>query len=357
MKIFLMLAMVLLGFAGETARAARVADTRLYCLSIRFNRGAGPFGIFSLDLSGINASINGELFPVFGGPRSHHSFLSLNDETFEPVPGDLDLNVPVSDENGDGFPDIFDVSRPFDDGSSGTYEFPGQNGAVTATWSRGAGSRTGTCVLNFQSIGMFTHSFTILEYTGPLSYAPATNVVSGGVNLKLTGDPDTELNGPITFTKSPGAPHNQLERSFGSWTNATGQTLNFFSDIVDRDLSRPTNYYGYFEFVDWGLATAEPDYYLWVLSIDDLNDTDADGVPDFSDDPPRPPFLSLNLSESELLLTISADVGQVCEIQEAATISATNWPTIFSVTLTNDPHTVSLPLPATETRFWRALTP
>ena len=362
MKIFLGLAIAFLCLPAEMARAAQTAEARMYCLSIRFNRGAGPFGVYSLDLTGIDAGINGELFPVFGGSRSHHSFISLNDETFEPVPGQMDLNVPAEDANGDGFPDVFDVSQSFTGGSSGAYSFPGfANGNVAATWSRSAGSPAGTCQLNFGSLGTFNHTFNIFEYKGPLSYTPGTNLVSGSVNLKLTGVPDFELKGPIAFAKSAANPHNELTRQSGSWTNTVGQTFPFFSDFLDRDLTRPTNYYGYLEFVDWDLSTSESDYYLWVLSIDDLNDIDTDTIPDFSDDPqnvsPRRPLLALKRSENNLLLTITGDVGQVCQIQEAATVSATNWPTIFSLTLTNDPHTVSLPLPPSGIAFWRARVP
>ena len=92
-----------------------------------------------------------------------------------------------------------------------------------------------------------------------------------------------------------------------------------------------------------------------------MNDADHDGIPDFSDDPqviaPRAPMLSLNRGSTNLLLTMHGYVGETCEIQEATAIDAATWPMILSVTLTNDPQTVSLPLPETGTRFWRVRTP
>ncbi|MEO6183569.1 MAG: hypothetical protein ABIP71_10830, partial [Verrucomicrobiota bacterium] len=249
----------------------------------------------------------------------------------------------------------------FSGASSGTYNFSGiGSGNASASWSRSAGSDGGSCQLNFQGFGSFSHIFNILEYKGPLTYTPGTNNVSGNVDLILTGVPSFQLGGPIAFTKSPGDPHNQLTLQAGAWTNDTPQTFPFFSETVTRDQSLKTNYYGYFEFDDWNLDTAEPDYYLWVISIDDRNDADADGIPDFSDDPSvsvNRPLLALKRASTNLLLTISGNVGQVCQIQEAVTINATNWPTIASVTLTNNSQTVSLPLPSSQTKFWRVRVP
>lgn len=364
MKTFMVLTLAWLTFLSDSIQAAQIAAARMYCLSIRFNRATagGPNAVYSLDLTGISAGINGELYPVFGAPRTHYTSLVLTDLFDDQIPGSMLLNVPTTDTNGDGFPDIFDTARSFSGSSSGTYNFPGfANGNATASWSRGAGSQAGTCQLNFAGFGSFSHTFNILEYRGPLNFTPGSNVVSGNVDLSLTGTPASSLKGPIAFTKSATNPHNELTLQSGAWTNATAETFSFVTNSILRDATWPTNYYGYFEFDDWNLSTFEPDYYLWVLSIDDLNDADGDGIPDFSDEPQtvllRRPLLSLKRTTTNLSLTISGNVGQVCEIQEAATISATNWPTSFSVTLTNDPQTVSLPLPSTQTRFWRVHTP
>ncbi|MEO5802421.1 MAG: hypothetical protein ABIR24_02740 [Verrucomicrobiota bacterium] len=363
MKTFIMVALALLSFLSDSIQAAQTASARMYCLSIRFNRATagGRNALDSLDLTGIGAGINGELFPISDTAPTHATFLVLKDLFDDEFSGSMFLNVPATDTNGDGFPDIFDTARSFSGGSSGTYSIPGlASGNATASWSRNAGSHVGSCQLNFQNFGSFNHTFNILEYKGPLSYTPGTNVVSGTVDLDLTGVAGFELMGPIAFTKSSTNPHNELTLQAGTWTNATAETFSFVANTFFRDAPWPTNYYGYFEFDDWDLTTFEPDYYLWALSIDDLNDSDGDGIPDFSDEPqtvsPRRPSLALARGQTNLLLTISGDIGQVCQIQQASTVNAAAWPTILSVTLTNSMHTVLLP-PPSATAFWRVRVP
>ena len=135
------------------------------------------------------------------------------------------------------------------------------------------------------------------------------------------------------------------------------QTITFTNDLFLRDASWPTNYGGYFDFEDWDPNTSDPDYVTWGFSIDDTNDFNHNGVPDFSDDPqgalPRRPVLSLTLTSTNFLLTIHGDVGHLHQVQETLVLPATNWQTVASVTLTNDPQNVSLPLSASRTRLWR----
>lgn len=368
MKILIAFALTLLTLSQNSLQAAQTAAMRLYCLSIRFGHASfgGPNALYSLDLTGIQNGINGELYPVDDSSGSHFSSLVFYDEISEQeFAGYMYLDVPATDNNGDGFPDIFDTSLAFNGSSFGTYN---DTGNVTATWSRDAGSQDGLCKLEFEDFGEpFYHTFTILEYKGPVTYTPGTNVVAAKVNLTMTGFPDSKLEGPLTFTKTTADPYNDLDFDEGVWTNTIPdppQTFPFVNGFLGRDSAWPTNYfsyYYYFEFEDGDLNTEERDYFDWQLSIDDVNDADSDGIPDFSDDPQiisaRAPLLSLNRGSGNLLLTISGEVGQICEIQEASTVDAMTWATISSVTLTNDPQTVSLPLPETAMRFWRVHTP
>jgi hypothetical protein len=144
------------------------------------------------------------------------------------------------------------------------------------------------------------------------------------------------------------------------WTNAASQTLSFTSKVFSRNTSLHTNYAGNVFFADGDPSTASPDYQPWVLSIDDTNDANANGIPDFSDDPasvtpPRAPHLSLTLGSTNLLLTISGSVGHTNQIQEIGSLTSTNWQMTQSFLLTNDPQVVSLPLPAGTPKFWRVV--
>ena len=130
--------------------------------------------------------------------------------------------------------------------------------------------------------------------------------------------------------------------------------------MFTRDPGWPTNYAGVVYFADGDPSTVAPDYQSWTLSIDDTNDANANGIPDFSDDPalalpPRAPRLSLTPGATNLWLTISGDTGHTNDIQELDSLMTTNWHTKLSLTLTNDPQTVSLSLPTNQTKFWRVL--
>jgi hypothetical protein len=274
----------------------------------------------------------------------------------------MELTVPAAgDANGDGFDDFFQVAQGINASSSGTYSINGLgSGSVTASWSRDAGSRTGICGLVFHNSSgnlAFIIGFDVLEYTGPLTYTPGSNTVSGTVDLTQTGDPATTLQGPIQFTKVSTNRFNKLTLQSSAWTNASSQTLTYVQSTCSRDLSWPTNYYGNLTFDDGDPNTADADYYAWVLSIDDTNDADKDGIPDFSDDPlvllARPPFLTLARGATNCWLTVSGDTNHLHEIQESTNLLSTNWLPVMSFTLTNDPQTVSLPLPATSSKFWR----
>jgi hypothetical protein len=296
------------------------------------------------------------------------SHFSLYDGGYGTIPGTIQYVYlpPVADANGNGFNDFFEVSQGLANTvTSGRYTTVISEGDITATWSRPAGSKDGTCILNFNDdtygdLGDYTCPFEVIEYTGPLAYTPGSNTVSATVNLAQTGKPANTLQGPIVFDKSVTDRFNTLTNQPGVWTNAVSQTLTFDNEVFTRDPAWPTNYAGYVFFADGDPNTAEPDYQVWVLSVDDTNDASANGIPDFSDDPavtlpPRAPQLSLAPGATNLWLTISGDVGHTNEIQEISSLASTIWQTTLSLMLTNNPQAVSLPLPTNQTKFWRVL--
>lgn len=343
-------------FAGQTAQA------RFYCMSLHFDRGGGgQYGWQTLALTTLTSygAINGELAPIFE-TYTHWSWLELYDELWDlTYYGWLNVNKPnYIDANGNGFDDFYEVSQAVSATSSGVWQLEGlPSYTLTANWTRPAGSSVGTCVFNLTGLGSFTHTFRLLEYTGPLAYTPHLTTVTGRVDLVRTGSPEQLFGGQVVFVKNPTNRFNLLELQPGRWTNASGQTLIFTNDPFKRELPWTTNYYGYVEFDDGDPNTPDDaDYYIWVLSIDDVNDSDGDGIPDFSDDPvivpPRRPVLQLTHGTTNLLLRISGDVGRLHQVLQTTSITATTWTTNMSLVLTNDPQTISLPIPPSP-RFWR----
>lgn len=362
MKTLLTLLVFFSSAAVSLLSGAETAHVRMYCFSLRFGTGSSVDGLYSMELGTVSSGANGELAPTFASP-SHISNFVLNDPVeLEPLTGTIAFDVPSADANQNGFDDFFEVSQPISGTTTGRFATPVGNGTVRATWNRAAGSSKGTCVLRltsdqFGQLPDMTHAFDLLEYTGTLSYTAGTNNVTGSVSLVQTGDPSNQMGGPVEFIKSPANHLSQLEIQPGVWTNAALQSLWFTNNVVQRDETVRTNYYSYMDFQDGDPATPESDYLSWVLSIDDTNDANGDGIPDFSDDPlptaPRPPVLALSRSNTNLVLSIAGTPGRVHEVQETLSLSTANWTTILSLTLTNDLQTVFLPVPTGDTRFWR----
>ncbi len=335
-------------------QGAGMAQARMYCLSLQFQEATAISSYdgfaWRLDLTTLSPSLNGELAPYFlTTSYTHSANVQLYSELYDMTdPGAIGLDVPDAGTNAEGFPDFFDVSQGLTnltaDGVLQTQSFYPSATALQAAWNRAAGSSMGTCSFQaydpdnpFDSL-QFNFSFTLLEYTGPLTYTPGSNSVSAAVNLTQTGAPANTLQGPIVFDKSSTDRFNTLTNEPEVWTNAALQTVAFTNDVFSRDTSLRTNYYGYFEFTDGDPNPVEPGYSVWVLSIDDTNDANGNGIPDFSDDPaavaPRPPLLALPPGPTNLLLTISGNVGHTNEIQELDSLSATNWQTTLSLLLT-----------------------
>jgi len=165
----------------------------------------------------------------------------------------------------------------------------------------------------------------------------------------------------MSFTRIATNRFNQLTLQPGMLTNAADQTLSFQASEIDRDEVMKTNYFGYVIFGDGDPTTATADYQVWVISIDDANDVNGNGIPDLSDDPAAAGELVLRLglvrSGTQLQLSVSGDPGQTYDLQETSSLLPPNWAKSRSITLTNTPQNISLPPPATATRFWRAKAP
>jgi hypothetical protein len=345
--------------------AAPTAQLRLVCYSLRFHQAENSFGD-TLDLTSIPPQLNGELFPA--GPGTYASNFQIDWSGF-PITGGLQLSLPeVTDENDNGFNDFFEVTQGVGSTvTAGSYDTAISSGSLTATWSRAPGSKNGACTLTlhdniYGALGSYLHLFEVLEYTGPLAYTPGNSNVLANLNLTQTGEPANTLHGPTLFSKVIPGDSDYLVLRAGFWTNAAAQVLPLIESDLERDTFRDTNYFGFVEFADGDPNTGGYDYPYWELSIDDLNDTDQDGIPNFSDEPtilpPQRPTLALRVGPTNLLLTINGEVGRLHHILGRTNLApGQDWQTNLSVMLTNDPQTVALPVPTTPTKFWQVLVP
>jgi hypothetical protein len=348
------------------------AQVRMYCLSLKFSQSTDQYGDrLELTSTGLRDLGLGEFpppLPIYEPPvpgsDSYLSNILLYDSyTRSTFTGYLATGLPpMDDTDGNRYPDPFEVSKAVSSSRYGMMSISGGYGIVypQITWDRAAGSKNGTCTIAIEDgyWGTFFAPFELIEYTGTLSYTSGTSVVSGTINMSQTGNSTKTISGPIAFTKAPSDPYNTLTNQPGAWTGPPTYTNTFATHYFSRDVNWPSNYVGLIEFSDGLDFTYEPFAY-WVLSITDTTDTDHNGIPDFSDkgqvvQQPRPPRLSLAKNSSGVQLTISGDLGHVHQIQENSSLNPTSWQTVQSVTLSTDPQTVTLALPA-GSKFWRVI--
>jgi hypothetical protein len=336
----------------------------MFCLSSRFAQGVSAEGVtldFTTEFITMKLTSNGELLTYRSEGYDCMTWTILTDSQYEsPIPGTLYLNLPAwtegSQDEAGGF---FDTTRSVSGESDGRYEFLflERTGSVRASWHREAESKDGTCVLELDGLGSFTFSFEILEYRGSILYTPGVSFVSADLAVSRTGAADETFGGSLQFDKSTWAPESMLHLVSGSLTNANGEELSYSpmeNYTFDRFLDRPTNYSGYVMFRSTEPGASAPPYRWWVLSIDDLNDSDSDGIPDFSDSPSvRKAVLGIAKGSNGLELTIRADVGTTWKIEKSSSLIG-GWVEAFAVAITSDPQIVPLTEPL-EGTFWRAL--
>ena len=302
------------------------------------------------------AQADGEIAPLNPpAARSYRTYLVLEDPSTVASASYAELDLPLADANGNGTPDFFEVSQAVSASSSGTYAViwnPGY-GQLNFQWTRAAGSPYGSCLLTLidpilGQMGPFTHGFALTNYAGVLDYSPGANGITGTIRLNQDGQAAGVMEGTISMVRVPTNRFNLLTLSGGNWTNQT-EVFTFDDCVLTRDPMRPTHYQG-------PLHNTGGAYRSWQLSIVDTNDANGNGIPDLSDDvaavTPRRPTLSLSGALSHLLLSVSGDVGHTHLVQEATSPYSTAWTTVQNLILTNDPHVVTLPLPASSPNFW-----
>jgi hypothetical protein len=387
MKAKLYLLTSIISLAVSAASAAQSAAVRMYCLSLKVEHGVSQYGhTIDLNYTGFPEGV-AEFGPQWpDGADVYHDItlpdLALHGGTLAiydgyerySCNGSLSASVPTTDSNGNRFPDFFEVARSASYTTSGDYYwydwkymYSDYGQVSSAVWTRSAGATSGSYAFTFYDTtisppnywGTFRGTFSILEYTGTLSYTPGSNAVSGTANLVQTGAPANTWQGPIAFTKVDSDRFNSLTNDPGIWTKAGGASCSFTNHYFFRNPAYPTNYAGYIEFDDDNYRSSMYPYAIWVLSITDTNDANHNGIPDFSDDPtvvtpPRRPLISLARTSTNLLFTIRGDTNHVHQIQQVPVVTTSTWQNVTSLTLTTDPQVIPVALPSTKT-FYRVV--
>ena len=356
-----------LGIAA-IAPHANEAQVVLHCESVRLRPSAvDQAGIeWRLEASTLSdGTINDEIWVSDEGPYMHGTVLFLTEGlSADPLRLECQIEVPdPGDSNLNGLSDFFEVALSVTDlASVGEFLFGDgaelYQGLVDMTWTRAAGETAGTCQLRLRILDYgvdltFPHTFEISDYRGVYAYETDGVNVFGTVSLARQGAAGT-LRGPLLFERldyfelafPAFALEDELERRisfFGSWVLDTSLLRGVLRD----------NYYTVLYTQDgWPATPNGPEYEVWNLHLFDPNDSDRDGIPDLSDDPP-PPRLSIGYSDKRLQIGIRALHGQQVTLEAASAVVPSSWTVVDTVVLAGATHTFEIETPSGP-RFWRA---
>ncbi len=365
MKIF---SCLLLGLAScLPVWAAQVANLEVVCLAPMVAPATvnmmGLIYELQLTTGPANQPANGELMLAGAdSPTTHMSAFRLltPDASFE-LSGFLYLDMPpYKDLNTNGIHDFFDVDLPVEGGSSsGLFidNYAGEEGTINAIWTRAASANTGLCQMHIKTSYLdatFSHIFTLPIYRGSLTYSPASNMVHGTIVLRSMDQTNETLNGSLVLQKQG---VNDLLLQAGVWTNQAGQVFTYLDSAPGESLGRNhLNYVSYLDVIDGNARTSYEDYTVWLLHITDTNDIDQNGIPDLSDVLSQQPSITISRLDGKIRLTILGAMGRIHRIEQTGRLPSTQWSTISSFTLTNNPYWVDVDMP-TSNVWWRIASP
>jgi len=336
---------------GQNTKDLRVT---LFCYSLRvepgFNNAGGSLSLGSADF-GI---MNDELGPFGGEIWSYGAYFRMQSPDLPPIPGNLTVEIPFEDVNNNGFNDLFEsvmgIQRTVT--ATGRFNTPVDDGKVEAVWKRDAGSTTGSCEITFVSktfgrLPSTKHTFHVIEYIGRGRFQPG-NSFQLSISITNSSNPTNILTSSIKVDRSASNPFNLLTLNQGFWTNEFHEEFVSSAEDINRDEDLKTNYFGTFGFTDGDLSTPEEDYIEWSFSFDDLNDSDGDGIPDFSDNAipsgSVDSTLGIRRENKSALVTIQGQVGKRYSLEGTSSLGAgAAWSEQSSITLTNPAQTISIP--------------
>ena len=191
--------------------------------------------------------------------------------------GEISLNFGGIDSDNNGIDDICEKEKSINTNVTGNwYSYDNVSGSIGGSMIRNANTQHGYYNLTLNNTWAGNVPATGDFYIGVLSGSINYSVSSSSVTLNYTTTWDTQM------------PSDPLQTTY---------------DIIDKDTIRfngvdffPTTsferngnkYTATVILSDGGDDTFWPDYRKWQVVIQDLNDSDGDGIPDLSD-PPDPP--------------------------------------------------------------------
>ena len=191
--------------------------------------------------------------------------------------GEISLDLNSSDSNENGIDDVCEKSLYFNSSITGNwYSEDGASGAIGGTFNKNADLQEGTYTLILYTSGGALN-LSGVYYVGTLAGTITYNPSSHSVEVNYSTFFDIENVGESFSTTYAVIDANHIRLDAQGYFPTTTFTRNgsLYSSIVTLTDGNPDTFW--------------TDYETWYISIQDNNDTDDDGIPDFSDTCPIGP--------------------------------------------------------------------
>lgn len=250
--------------------------------------------------------------------------------------GSLMLNLPTTDVDTNGLPDFAQRDKP-GAAATGSYiqDWPSSlTVPISGNLTRSAGAVAGTYRLVDTSTGGnlldISGPWELAYFAGSFAYTRQTQNsatftlirTNAGIvcNLTATTTFSVASNDTITFPQ------------FTATNAADGSILTALASTFHRAGNK---YVGALQFQDGDARTTWADFTSWVFEITDLNDTNANGIPDLSDALPSSPTITVSPAGTNLTLLWPATAGRY-RLESAGTIAVpVSWSNVTGGFQTN----------------------
>jgi len=186
--------------------------------------------------------------------------------------GEISLNIGSIDSDSNGIDDICEKTKSIDQNISGNwYSYDGPSGSINGSMIRNANSQHGyyNLTINNTWAGNIpaTGDFYIGVLSGNITYSKSSYTIIANFitmwNTQLSFDP--------------------IETTFEIIDNNTVKVSGKDFFPTTNFIRKGNKYSATVELLDGSSNTFWADYQKWQIVIQDPNDSDGDGIPDFSD--------------------------------------------------------------------------
>src|SRR5260221_1081768 len=289
-------------------------------LTVFFTTYDGRTDVFPLfqTLGDGSALLNGELRPRAGQPGVYEADFATYSSAYGWVQyGSIVVNLPVTDLDANGLPDVAQLSQNGNAFLTGTVQVDWPTtgtSSFTGTLNRGANQILGAYNFTYSDGSSSSGTLQVQNVSGTVTYVRGT-VNLATLNLTQT-DPvgnTRSFSGSTTFTV---ATTDQIVFPQFSVTSGDHVTNTVLGGLI---LNRAgTRYAGSATLADGIVETSWADAVNWVIEITDPNDSNTNDIPDLSDVMSGPP--SIVAQPQSLAVTAGANASFTVNAAGAAVL-------------------------------------